>query len=94
MPISSLYLLGRAVGYRARARTVRELAAKEPVDAQRLTDLASSLERKANLAEQRAWLVDTVPEESRRQKLRAACADDRVTPFRPALGADLRYKPL
>src|SRR5262249_32639631 len=47
VPISSLYLLGRAVGYRDRARKARELADKTPADAKRLSDLASSLEDKA-----------------------------------------------
>jgi hypothetical protein len=76
MPISSLYLLARAVGYRDRARKARELADKTPAEAKRLTDLASSLENKAAATEQRAWSVDTMPSTMSRQgrppRLRAA----------------------
>jgi hypothetical protein len=61
MPVSSLYLLARAVGYRDRARRVRELATKTPAEASRLADLASSLENKAAATEERAWSVDTIP---------------------------------
>jgi transcription elongation GreA/GreB family factor len=71
MPVSSLYLLGRAVGYRERARKVRELASKAPADAERLGDLASSLEDKAAATEERAWSVDTMPVQRRPLRLRA-----------------------
>jgi hypothetical protein len=82
MPISSLYLLGRAVGYRERARKARELASTAPAEAKRLRDLASSLERKASDAEERAWSLNLV---SPRFDLPAA--DPRVRNLRPALRA-------
>jgi hypothetical protein len=87
MPISSLYLLGRAVGYRERARKARELASAAPAEAERLTDLASSLERKASDAEERAWLVDAVPAQSRQPRFALPAADHRVRILRPAFRA-------
>jgi hypothetical protein len=85
MPISSLYLLARAGGYRERARKARELAAQLPVEAQHLTDLASSLEGKATVAEERAWLVDTMPGQPARHD--APSAERRVHVLRPVLRA-------
>ncbi|MBV8193275.1 MAG: hypothetical protein JOY64_21160 [Alphaproteobacteria bacterium] len=71
MPVSSLYLLARAVGYRERARKVRKLADERPAEAGRLGDLASSLENKAAATEERAWSVDTMPAQGRPPIVRA-----------------------
>jgi hypothetical protein len=58
MPVTTFYLLARSIGYRERARAARELAKSSPLDAHRLADLADVLERKAVLAEQRAWSME------------------------------------
>src|SRR5262245_12050337 len=55
MSVTPFYLLARSAGYRERARRLRESANGTNLETGPMAELASLLERKAVLAERRAW---------------------------------------